>query len=675
MPSRAIPTAVRKEVEYLRRKISDHDYRYYVLAEPVVADEEYDALLRRLKELEDLHPGLLSPESPTQRVGGQPTRSFPTVTHDRPMLSLANSYDQEEVAEFDRRVRAGLDPLFPQYVCELKYDGIAVSLVYGGGVFVRGATRGDGVSGDDITQNLKTIRAIPLSIRSGKGSPERIEVRGEVYMRRTDFQRMNSEREAAGLKLFVNPRNSTAGTLKLQNPAEVSRRPLLFVAYALVSPFPIQKTHFERLSWLKRAGFPVSPHERTGTVDGIVSFWKSWNEGRESLPFDIDGIVVKVDSIAQQETLGAIARSPRWAMAFKFASRKAETVLRGFLFQVGRTGTITPVADLEPVFVGGSTVSRATLHNEDYILQLDIRAGDTVIVEKGGDVIPKVTGAVLEKRPRGARAFAFAKVCPSCGTRLYRPPGEANHYCENPHCPDQVRERIRHFGARSAMDIEGLGEAVVDELVTRGFVNDIADLYALDSRKKELEQLDGWGERSVENLLAGIERSKDRSFEKVLFSLGIRHVGENVAQIIALHAGSLDNLLSMSERDLETLPGIGPRIGQSVTHFFRDRQNRSLVLKLRNAGLTMSATKRVSTANSFFTGKTVVLTGTLSSMKREDAKREIEERGGTVTGSVSGKTDVVVAGEDAGSKLAKARALGIRVIAESEFVTFLAKTS
>lgn len=669
MPSRPTRASARARIVKLRAAIRDHDHRYYVLAQPSIDDEAYDALMRELTEFEQTFPDLVTPDSPTQRVGGQPTKSFPAVTHDAPMLSLANTYDEADVAAFDERVRAGLAPYSPRYVCELKYDGIAVSLIYEDGRLVRGATRGDGTTGDDITPNLRTIRAIPLQLKGVNG---RIEVRGEAYMRRDDFERMNAERGAAGEKLFVNPRNSAAGTLKLQDPREVARRPLQFVAYGLRMAGSGPVTHHESLQKLRSLGFPVSRHlRRCSSVAEIVEFWRDQEAGRDLLPFDIDGVVVKVDDLRHQERLGAIAKSPRWAIAFKFASRKAETRLQDILFQVGRVGTITPVADLEPVFVGGSTVSRATLHNEEYIRSLDIRVGDTVIVEKGGDVIPKVSGVVISRRPAGARAFRFATHCPSCGSTLYRPEGEANSYCENQQCPAQIRERIRHFSSRGAMDIEGLGEAVVDELVTRGFIKDVADLYALSRRAEDLSELEGWGERSVAKLLEGIERSRSRSFDRLLFALGIRHVGESVAKLVAEHAGSLERLLTLSHEDFDDVPGIGPRISESIVHFFADRSKRRLVERLAAAGVVVRSEHKTRSTSGPFAGKTVVLTGGLERMTRDDAKRRIEASGGRVASSVSAKTDLVVAGSDAGSKLKKARELGIRVIDEAAFLTLL----
>ena len=664
--------AARTRAEALRTAIREHDHRYYVLAQPSIADEEYDALLRELQQLETDHPDLVTPDSPTMRVGGAPAKEFPTVTHDIPMLSLANTYSVEEVAEFDKRVRATLGNERPAYACELKYDGIAVSLIYDKGTFVRGATRGDGMRGDDITANLRTIRAIPLRLHGARGIPRRLEVRGEVYMRRADFDRMNKERGRAGEKLFVNPRNSASGTLKLLDPREVARRPLLFTAYFLRSEENMPATQTACLDLLRKLGFPVSGQtRRCSSLEDVVAFWKTWEERREEIPFDIDGVVVKVDSLQHQEKLGAIAKSPRWAIAFKFASRKAETRLNSILFQVGRVGTVTPVADLEPVFVGGSTVRRATLHNEEYIRALDIRVGDTVVVEKGGDVIPKVSAVVLDKRPKGAKKFSFAAACPACGTEIFKPEDEATYYCENSRCPAQVRERIRHFGSRGAMDIEGLGEAVVDTLVGGKFVRDVSDLYRLSSQRAKLEAVDGWGKKSVQNLLDGIERSKQQPFERVLFAFGIRHVGESVAQLVARHATSLDRLLNMTREDLEEVSGIGPQIADSIVHFFADRSNRALVERLQSAGLTTKVKYLPKKAGTQFTGMTVVLTGTLSSMTRDEAKQKIEERGGRIASSVSKKTSLVVAGTDAGSKLDTARTLGIRVVDENAFLKML----
>lgn len=672
MTTKQAPPAVRKRVEALREKLRDHDYRYYVLAEPVISDEQYDRLMKELIDLEREYPGLLAPDSPSQRVGGEPTKEFPTVTHAVPMRSLSNTYNEEEVREFDRRVRSllGKEPF--RYVCELKFDGVAVSLVYNEGLFVRGATRGDGTQGDDITQNLKTIHSIPLRLLKNAKGLEDIEVRGEVFMTRDDFQKMNEQRELAGEKVFVNPRNSSAGTLKLQDSKIVAQRPLKFFAYYLRMENITSTGHYENLKLLKELGFPVNEHARQcNTIEQVIDYWKEWEERRDDLPYDIDGVVVKVDSLRQQNLLGSTAKSPRWAIAFKFTARQKETVLKDIVLQVGRVGTITPVAELEPVFVGGSTVSRATLHNEDYIKELDIRVGDTVVVEKGGDVIPKVSGVVKEKRKSGTKPFQMPRSCPECGSTISRPEGEANYYCNNTECPAQVRARIGHFAHRGAMDIEGLGEAIVEQLVSLEFVHNYADLYDLQKKKSKLSELERWGEKSVQNLLDATEESKKKPFARVLFALGIRHVGSGIAQLIVKHFLSLDKVMRASKEELEQVQGIGPQIAESVVEFFRDRHNRAIVERLKKAGVqTEEKISRAAKTSPLF-GKTFVLTGSLASMTREEAKGRIEAQGGTVSSGVSKNSDYVIAGEKAGSKLEKAKKLGVRTIDEREFLTLL----
>jgi DNA ligase (NAD+) len=675
MASAAASSSTLKRIEELRKLLLEHDYRYYVLAQPTISDQQYDRLMRELIGLEREHPELATPDSPTQRVGGEPTKEFPTVTHAVPMLSLSNTYNEEEVRDFDRRVRSALGEEPFRYVCELKFDGVAISLTYEGGLLARGATRGDGFQGDEITQNLKTIRSIPLRLRTRKKGMEDLEVRGEVYMKRDDFRRMNEERELAGEKTFINPRNSAAGTLKLQDPKIVATRPLNFVAYFMRSGTTELSSHSENLRTLRELGFPVSEHARVSTtVDEVVRYWSEWEARRDDLPYDIDGVVVKVDSLAQQARLGTIAKSPRWAIAFKFAARQARTVLKSIRLQVGRIGTITPVADLEPVFVGGTTVSRATLHNEDYIKELDIRPGDTVVVEKGGDVIPKVSEVIREKRPRGTKPFTMPDKCPECGSKISRPEGEANYYCENSECPAQVRARIGHFAHRGAMDIEGLGEALVDQLVSLGFIQSYADLYELHKKRDRLVQLEHWGEKSADNLLAAIEESKKRPFWRVVFAIGIRHVGAGVTQLIVNHVRSMDKLMEASQEELQEIQGVGPRIAESVRRFFEDKHNRKLIERLRKARLQFEEKEKRPSAGTPFSGKTFVLTGTLPSFTREEAKAKIEELGGKVASSVSSKTDYVVVGEEAGSKLAKAKELGIQTLDEKSFLKLIRKT-
>lgn len=676
MPDRRSTSHISKKIEDLRENLREHDYKYYVLASPTISDEAYDQLMRELIELEREYPELKTLDSPSERVGGQPTKEFPNVIHAFPMLSLANIYSEEEARDFDDRITSALEGEKHRYVCELKIDGVAISLIYQNGMLIRGATRGDGIQGDDITSNLKTIRSIPLRLRQTSGTEHEIEVRGEVFMTRQDFQRMNEERELAGDKLFINPRNSAAGTLKLQDPAQVAQRPLRFSAYYLRKSSAQNESHYANLNELKASGIPVSTEAvLCESIDQVIAYWRKWETQREQPPFDIDGIVAKVDSLHQQDKLGAIAKSPRWSAAIKFASRKKETVIKNIIFQVGRIGTITPVAELDPVFVGGSTVSRATLHNEDYIKSLDIRVGDTVEVEKGGDVIPKVTRVIFEKRSGELKPFKISEHCPECGSSIIRPKGEANYYCENSECPAQVKARIEHFALRGAMDIEGLGEAVVDQLVDGGFVRNYADLYTLAKRKDELVQLERWGKKSVENLLNAIEKSKEKPYSKVLFALGIRHVGASVAQLLVRHLPSLEALETAVVEDLEKIQGIGPQIAGSIKRFLADEHNKKLIGRLRALGLQFEERSNSAVRQTPFTGKMIVITGSLLTLTRDEAKEKIESMGGHVASSVSKKTDVVIVGESPGSKLTKARELGIRLIDEKEFLELIGRVN
>jgi DNA ligase (NAD+) len=665
-------STIKKEIDALCRKILDHDYRYYVLAQPIISDEEYDRLMHRLQELERLHPALAVSDSPTQRVGGQITKEFSTVTHAVPMLSLSNSYSESEVRDFDRRIQETLGHDTYRYVCELKFDGIAISLRYENGVFVQGATRGDGTEGDDITNNLKTIRSIPLRLRSVRNGPRTIEVRGEAFMKRADFLRMNEERQLSGEKAFVNPRNSAAGTLKLQDPKLVVQRPLNFVSYFLRTDDIVLTGQYENLHVLRDLGFPTSEHTKIcRSIDDVIEYWKEWERRRDELPFDIDGIVAKVNSLPQQERLGAVAKSPRWAVAFKFTSRRAETRLKAIQLQVGRLGTITPVADLEPVFIGGTTVSRATLHNEDYIRELDIRPGDIVVVEKGGDVIPKVSGRNIEKRQAGTKSFRFPPQCPECHSKIFRSEDEANYYCENSECPAQVKGRIEHFASRGAMDIEGLGESVVDQFVQVGLLKNCSELYDLHARQEMILSLDRWGRKSAQNLFDAIEESKTRPFSRVIYALGLRHIGASIAQLLVDNFKTIEQLMAATETELQSLQGVGPQIAESVVRFFNDKHNRRIIGRLQAAGVQMAAAKKLVHPVQKFSGKSFVLTGTLAAMTREAAKENIESLGGKVVSSVSKNTDFVVVGSDAGSKLEKARALGIQLIDEKKFVTML----
>ncbi|HET6510579.1 MAG TPA: NAD-dependent DNA ligase LigA, partial [Candidatus Kapabacteria bacterium] len=648
------------------------------LAQPKISDREYDALMQELTELEQNNPDLITPESPTQRVSGEMTKLFPHATHKVPMLSLSNSYNAQDVTDFAKRVsdNLGHEPK-AGFSCELKFDGVAVSLLYEKGRLVRGATRGDGTTGDDITPNIRTIKSIPLRIVSGPLIDQDFEVRGEVYMSLEGFRQMNRDREAEGEMPFANPRNSTAGTLKTLDTKEVAKRPLSITTYFLrFEDSEIERnatfdTHLKRLDALRESGLHTSQYtERANSAEEIMSFAMRWQEKRDDLPFEIDGAVIKVNSLREQEVLGAVAKSPRWAIAYKFEARQAQTRLNAITLQVGRMGTITPVAELEPVQLTGITIRRATLHNADEIERKDFRIGDTVIIERGGDVIPKVVGVELSKRPKNSEPYHYPARCPECESQLIRPEGEANWYCENPGCPAQVLARITHFASRGAMDIAGLGEQSVEQLLSAGLLRNVADVYDLHQKRDQLLALDRMGEKKVDNLLQGIEESKQRSADKLLFGIGIRHVGTNVAKLLIKTFGMIDRLAEASEQEIDDIPTIGPEIASSVYAFFRSEHSAQLIRRLKDAGLNLGSEVEQSEIvhDEFFSGKTFVLTGTLTSMTRDEAKDKIEARGGKVSGSVSKKTHYVVAGTEAGSKLDKAVSLGVAVLDEDEFV-------
>ncbi|MDP1677076.1 MAG: NAD-dependent DNA ligase LigA [Bacteroidota bacterium] len=661
---------VQQNIEKLRAALRDHDYKYYVLSQPSISDFEYDRQMAELLRLEKEHPELITPDSPSQRVGGQPTKEFPSVTHEVPMLSLSNTYSEQELLDFDKRVREILGGQPYRFVAELKIDGVAISLIYRNGIFVQGATRGDGTEGDEITGNLKTIRSIPLRTESGKGLPKNFEVRGEIYMNKKDFAAMNKKQEELGEKTFINARNTASGTLKLQDPKIVAQRRLNMFTYFLRTNDVPLKSHHDNLQLLKKLGFVVNEHAKVcNTIAEVKQFCDLWNTKRASLPYDIDGIVIKVDAIPHQEELGSVAKSPRWAIAFKFPAQQMETVLNGITLQVGRVGTITPVAELEPVFVGGSTVSRATLHNEDFIKELDVRIGDSVFVEKGGDVIPKVAAVNLKKRKKNSPQYKFPSKCPECGSKIFRPVDEAAYYCENFECPAQVRGRIEHFVQRRAMNIEGLGEAIIDLLVTENLIHNIADIYSL--KKNQIAALNRMGEKSAQNLLDGIEASKELPFNRVLFGLGVRFVGEGVAKLLAVNFSSISDLKNASEETLEHIDGIGPRIAESIVRFFKDKHSQKLVERLAKAGIQLKSEKKKIVGNSQVTGKTFVLTGGMETMSRDEAKEKIESLGGKSASSVSKKTDYVIVGSDAGSKLQKAIELGVKTLNEKEFLDLI----
>jgi len=671
-------TQAEKKIHLLRSSIEEHDHKYFVLAAPTITDREYDRLMQELRDLEAQFPGLITSESPTQRVGGEPTKLFPPAVHHVPMLSLANTYSTKEVEDFARRVRDLLehDPA-NGYTCELKFDGVAMSLRYQYGKLVRGATRGDGTTGDDVTSNVRTIRSIPLVLHSNsKLAKASFEVRGEVFMELEGFRKLNEQREDDGESPFANPRNSTAGTLKTLDPREVAKRPLEFRAYQLlfddmqIEHAPEIDTHSKRLELLREFGFPTSKETRLVTnTEGIMQFAMHWQDHREELPFQIDGVVIKVNSLNEQERVGFVAKSPRWAIAYKFETKQAKTRLLGITLQVGRMGTITPVAELEPVQLTGITIRRATLHNADEIERKDIRIGDMVLIERGGEVIPKVAGVDVGARPKSAKIFKFPTKCPECRSELVRPEGEVSWYCENPECPAQLIARITHYASRGAMDIAGLGSQSVEQLVAAGLLHNVADIYDLKDRRSDLIELDRMGDKKVDNLLEGIEQSKQRPTARFLFALGIRHAGTSIAKLLIDEFGSIDAIAEATEEAIDNVPGIGPEIAASVFAYFRQPKNSALLDRLRNAGLPFHGERKPKpVASEFFSGNTFVLTGTLTTMTRDEAKEKIESHGGKVSGSVSKKTNYVVAGAEAGSKLQKAEELGIRVLSEEELI-------
>jgi len=655
-----------KEITRLRGEINRHDYLYYVLAEPEIPDHQYDALMRRLIELERAYPDLVTDDSPSRRVGGQPVSGFEQVRHSSRMLSLANSYDIDELLDFDRRVREayGRDP---EYVCELKIDGVAIALTYRNRILTRGATRGDGAVGDDVTANIRTIRSIPLSVSSDM--PLDFEVRGEVYYPRAEFAEMNAGREEAGLKPFMNPRNGAAGTLKMLDPQEVARRPLRFFAYTILGDTVKLETQAQVLTLLRQGNFPTNPYwELCKGMDEVRAFLSRWNEARFDLPYDTDGVVIKLNDVTAWERLGSTAKSPRWAVAYKFSTEKALTRLLDVTWQVGRTGTVTPVAELAPVLLLGTIVKRATLHNEDEIKRLGIRKGDWVEIEKGGEIIPKVIRFIAERRPADSEEIVAPEQCPECNTRLERDEEEVAIRCPNRRCPAQVMGRISHFASRGAMDIDGLGHRTVEAIVSSGLVNDAGDLYSLTAG--QVKELPGMAELSANNLIKGIQASKYRPFERLLFGLGIRHVGLGAARLIAERYGSLDALQQASEDELRSIPEIGAVIAGSIRRFFADPEERELVRKLKEAGV-LSGERKTGAGPQTLAGKTFVFTGALESFSRERAGEMIRERGGRVSGSVSRKTDFVVAGENAGSKYTRAQKLGVTILSEQDFIDLL----
>ena len=653
------------EVEELREELRRHEHLYYVVDQPEITDAEYDAIMRRLQQLEKAHPELVTPDSPTQRVGGKPREGFVKVRHSSPMLSLDNALNEDEMREFDRRVKDLLKDEPFEYVAELKLDGLSMAAHYQDGLFRQAITRGDGQVGEDVTENAKTIRSLPLRSHSDLRT---FEVRGETIMTRRAFQRMNEDRERQQLPLFANPRNAAAGALRALEPAVTASRQLEYFTYLfLVNGQPYYDSHWKSLEFLKGAGFKVDPHTRKcPNLDELFDFYRAWEAKRETLPYEIDGVVVKVDSIRQQQALGWTAKAPRWAIAFKFPAQQAQTVVDNIGVQVGRTGALTPVAHLKPVNIAGVTVSRATLHNEDEIVRLGVEIGDTVLIERSGDVIPKVVRVMKQGADR--RPFRMPKHCPVCGGEIVREPGEAASRCINTNCPARLKESVRHFAARGVMDIDGMGDVLVDQLVSQNLVKSVADIY--DLTVEQLTGLERMGKKSAEKVVANINESKKRPLPRVLNGLGIPFVGERTAQILADTFGSVDSIMRAGETELQRAEEVGPKVALSIRQFFHEPRNRELVERLRKAGLTREQEIKVKAAGPL-EGKTFVLTGTLPTLTREEAKERIEAAGGKVTGSVSKKTDYVVAGEEAGSKLDKANSLGIPVIGEPELLEML----
>jgi DNA ligase (NAD+) len=660
---------VEKKIESLREKIRHHEYLYYVVDNPEISDGAFDKLMQQLKDLEAEHPKLIAADSPTQRVGGKPREGFVKVPHSSPMLSLDNTYSEEELRDWERRVHELSGRTEVDYVCELKLDGMSLALIYEDGKLVRGITRGDGSVGEDVTLNVRTVRSVPLSIPKEKlkkaGIPVDFEVRGELLMPTASFKKINEERERDGLPTFANPRNFTAGTVRQLDSNITAARRLDYFPYILLQNGRTYFDHHSKtLSALEAAGFKVNPnHKLVRSMDEVWAFIQHWEEKRDSLPYEIDGIVVKVDRTSLQDELGFTGKAPRWAIAYKYAARAGITKLENVRWQVGRTGKLTPVAELAPVLIGGTTVRNATLHNMDEIQRLGVKIGDWVQVERGGDVIPKVAKVVDDKdHPRGKEDIKVPEKCPVCGTKVVRTEGEVDYRCVNANCPAKLVGTILHFASRGVMNIDGMGDALVNQLTERGLVKNVADIYKLT--KDDLLSLERMGDKSAQNILDEIENSKKLPLERVIYGLGIRMVGERTAQFLAEHFGSMEALETAGVEELQDVNEVGPRIAESIVEFFSIAANRKLVERLREAGLTLTGQKK--RRGTKLAGKTFVLTGTLAHFTRDEAKKMIEDAGGKVTGSVSKKTDYVVAGVDAGSKLDKAKELGVEVIDENE---------
>jgi DNA ligase (NAD+) len=658
-----------QRIAELKEQIKYHNYRYHVLDDPAIADADYDRMFRELQELEDRHPELIAPDSPTRRVGAAPLKEFTTVEHSLPMLSLSNCFTDEEVREFDRRVKKllGMTSGEIDYCAEAKLDGVAVELVYEHGSFALGSTRGDGERGEDVTANLKTIRSVPLQLLAAADVPvpERLEVRGEVFLPRRSFVELNRKRELRGEPPFANPRNAAAGSLRQLDPRITASRPLdIFChGFGLVKGMVLD-THLKVLDRISRLGLKVNPlRSQCAGIEEVLERYRTIQDKRDRLPYEIDGVVIKINDCSLQNRAGTIARSPRWATAYKFAARRETTVIRDIVVQVGRTGVLTPVAIMDPVKVGGVEVSRATLHNQDEIENKDIRIGDTVVVQRAGDVIPQVVEVMASKRTGTEKKFSMPSRCPVCNARVYQADNEAAHRCLGFSCPAKLKEALRHFASKNAMDIDGLGERLISRLVDRELVKDAADLYYLDV--EQVRSLERMADTSARNLIAAIAKSKEAGLERLVYALGIRHVGEHTAKLMVQHLGSMENLMNAEVESLLQIREIGPEVAGSVVRFFREKENRATINRLEKAGVSFKAAFRQ--AGSSLAGKSFVFTGTLQDYTRQEASRMVEERGGKVHSSISEKTTYLVAGADAGSKLNKARALGVKIITEDVF--------
>jgi len=664
-PSRA---EAAKRISKLRRDIESHEKKYYVDNDPQISDYEFDQLAAELKRLEQAFPDLVTPESPTQRVGGRPAEGFPSVVHSRPMLSIDNGYTEEEIREFETRIKRLLPSQKVEYVAELKIDGLSISLAYRRGKYTQAVTRGDGVRGDDVTGNVKTIKSLPLQIKDEHD----VEARGEIYLPFKSFQKINQDREEEGLSLFANPRNAAAGSVRLLDPKEVAGRGLSTFLYALFIDGRELPSQGETLQALKELGFKTNPNSKLcPTLDAAIKYWQDWRDRRDTLDYDCDGVVIKVNDLAQREALGFTAKAPRWAISFKFPARQATTRINDIIVQVGRTGALTPVAVLEPVKLSGTTISRSTLHNEEEIKRKDIRIGDMVLLERSGDVIPNVVSVMKDGRTGKERRFVWPARCPVCHTKTFKPEGEVIWRCINPSCPARLREALLHFASRRAMNIDGLGEALVDQLLAKKLVKKIPDLYALTL--EDLASLERMGPKSSQNLLEQVQNSKTRDLSALIFALGIRHVGERTAQDLAERFHGLDALSKASLEELTKVPDIGPKVAESIAFFFKQPESVELVRGLKKAGLNFEARQEKKKSSGPLAGRVFVFTGSLSHCPREEARRMVKDLGGTVVDDVTKKTTDVVAGESPGSKLAKAEKLGLPILSEAEFLRLVKK--